>query len=107
MLNLPPIQELPRVHIRSATGGSLSPLGTTTCTFKLGEKEFTYTFIVCQHLLRPMIIGADFLRQKHIFVGYSELGKCVQEYKHLELVSLITVDDSPQLLLAKSVRIPQ
>ena len=60
-LNLPPIQELLRVHVRSATGGSLSPLGTTTCTFKLGEKEFTYTFIVCHHLLRPMIIGADFL----------------------------------------------
>ena len=60
-LNLPPMQELLRVHVRSATGGSLSPLGTTTCVFKLGEKEFTYTFIVCRHLLRPMIIGADFL----------------------------------------------
>ena len=60
-LNLPPIQELLRVHVRSATCGSFSPLGTTICTFKLGEKEFTYTFIVCHHLLRPMIIGADFL----------------------------------------------
>ena len=56
-----PMQELLRVQVRSATGGSLSPLGTTTCVFKLGEKEFTYTFIVCQHLLRPMIIGADCL----------------------------------------------
>ena len=59
-LNLPPMQELLIVHVRSATGSSLSPLGTTTCVFKLGEKEFTYTFIVCRHLLRPMIIGADF-----------------------------------------------
>ena len=106
-MNLPPIQELLRVHVRSATGGSLSPLGTTTCTFKLGEKEFTYTFIVCHHLLRPMIIGADFLQQKHIFIGYSELGRCVLEYKQLELVSSVTVDESPQLLLTKSVRIPQ
>ena len=38
------------------------------CTFKLGEKEFTYNFIVCKHLLRPMIIGVDFLKQKQIFV---------------------------------------
>ena len=29
------------------------------------------------------------------------------EYKHLELVSSITVDESPQLMLTKTVRIPQ
>ena len=54
-----------------------------------------------------MIIGADFLRQKQIFVGYSEIGKCVLEYKHLEMVSSVTVDESPQLVLTKTVRIPQ
>ena len=54
-----------------------------------------------------MIIGTDFLKQKHLFVGYSELGKCVLEYKHAELVSSVTVDESPQLLLTKPVRIPQ
>ena len=105
-MNIPPVRELLRTRVRSATGGDLSPIGTTQCTFKLGEKEFTYTFIVCKHLLRPMIIGADFLRQKQIFVGYSEIGKCVLEYKHLELVSSITVDESPQLLLTKTVKIP-
>ena len=55
-INLPPVRELLRIHVRSATGGSLSPIGMTQYTFKLGEKEFTYTFIVCKHLLRPMII---------------------------------------------------
>ena len=35
------------------------------------------------------------------------MGKCVLEYKHLELVSSVTVDESPQLLLTKPVRIPQ
>ena len=91
--------------MRSATGGSLSPIGTTQYTFKLGEKEFTYTFIVCKHLLRPMIIEADFLRQKQIFVGYSKVGKCVLEYKHLELGSFIMVDENPQLMLNKTVKI--
>ena len=47
------------------------------------------------------------MRQKHIYIGYSELGKCVLEYKQLELVSSIAIDESPQLLLTKSVRIPQ
>ena len=50
-LNLPPIQELFQMHIWSATGGSLSSLGTTQCIFKIGEKEFSFTFIVCRHLL--------------------------------------------------------
>ena len=54
-----------------------------------------------------MIIGTDFLKQKQLFVGYSEVGKCVLEYKHLELVSSITMDESPQLVLTKTVRIPQ
>ena len=35
------------------------------------------------------------------------MGRCVLEYKQLELVSSVTVDESPQLLLTKSVRIPQ
>ena len=76
-MNLPPVRELLRTHARSATGINLSPIRTTQCTFKLGEKEFTYTFIVYKHLLRPMIIEADFLKQKNIFVRYSKVGKCV------------------------------
>ena len=66
-MNLPPFRELLRTHVRSATGCSLSPIDMTQCTFKLGEKESTYTFIVCKDLLRPMIIGADFLnRNKYL-----------------------------------------
>ena len=34
-------------------------------------------------------------------------GKMCLEYKQSELVSSVTVDESPQLLLTKSVRIPQ
>ena len=60
-MNLPPVREWLRTHVRSATGGSLSPIGTTQCKFKLGEMEFTYSVIVCRHLLRPMIIGADYM----------------------------------------------
>ena len=54
-----------------------------------------------------MIIGADFLRQKQIFVVYSEIGKCVLEYKCLELVSALTVDDAPKIFTVKNIKIPQ
>ena len=104
--NLPPIQELFRTHVRSATGGSLSPLGTTQCTFHIGEKEFKFNFIVCKHLLRPVIIGADFLRQNHIFVGYSKLGQCVLEHKHMELVHSISINEAPILKMTRTVCVP-
>ena len=42
----------------------LSPLCTTQCTFHIGEKEFKFNFIVCKHLLRPVIIGVDFSKTK-------------------------------------------
>ena len=58
-------------------------------------------------MLHPMIIRADFLRQKQIFVGYFELGKCVLEYKHLELVSSLTADDTPKMVTVKTIKIPQ
>ena len=35
------------------------------------------------------------------------MAKCVLEYKQLGLISSVTVDESPQLLLTKSVKIPQ
>ena len=105
-LNLPPIQELFRTHVRSATGGSLSPLGTTQCTFHIGEKEFKFNFIVCKHLLRPVITGVDFLRHNHIFVGYSELGQCVLEHKHMELVHSISINEAPILKMTHTVCVP-
>ena len=87
-------------------GGSLSPLGTTQCAFKIGKKEFNFNFIVCKHLLRPVIIRADFLRQNHIFVGYSELGQCMLEHKHMELVHSITINEAPVLKMTRTVRVP-
>ena len=84
----------------------MSPLGTTQCTFKIGDKEFSFTFIVCRHLLQPIIIGADFLKQKQIFVAYSELGQCILEHKHIELVQSVTINEAPKLRMTRTVCIP-
>ena len=61
---------------------------------------------MCRHLLQPIIIGADFLKQKQIFVGYSELGQCILEHKHIELVQSITIDEAPKLRMTRTVCIP-
>ena len=39
-LHLNKIRILSNIHVRSATGSNLSPLGIVDCTFELGKTEF-------------------------------------------------------------------
>ena len=48
----------------------------------------------------------DFLKQKQIFVGYSELGQCILEHKHIELVQAVTINEAPKLRMTRTVRTP-
>ena len=48
---------LSNIHVQSATGSNLSPLGIVDCTFELGKTAFTSDFIVCKNLTRPLILG--------------------------------------------------
>ena len=56
-LQLNKIQLLQNIHVRSATGSNLSPLGMVDCTFELGKAKFRSDFIVCKNLTRPLILG--------------------------------------------------
>ena len=56
-LQLHKICILSDIHVRSATGSNLSPLGIVNCTFELGKTEFKSDFIVCKNLARPLILG--------------------------------------------------
>ena len=56
-----PKPKLTQTHtykISGANGSSLGPLGTTICTLEFPMKF--QQFIVCKHLLRPIILGLDF-----------------------------------------------
>ena len=67
-LQIGSICSLVNMHVRSATGSNLSPLGIVNCTFDLGKTTFVNDFIVCQNLTRPLILGRDFLMKNHITV---------------------------------------
>ena len=49
-LHLNKIHLLSNIHVRSATGSNLSPLGIVDCSFELGETKFRNDFIVCKNL---------------------------------------------------------
>ena len=55
--------------VNGADGNSLNPLGTTICTLEFPRK-FQQQFIVCEHLLRPIILGLDFPHNYHISIDW-------------------------------------
>ena len=105
-LHLPPFKTLCRMNVRLATGSNLVLLGIVTCSFILGTENFTTEVTVCKHLVRPLILGEDFLRKNRIGIYYSELGKCILERKQQELVSSIELESNPALLTRTQVTIP-
>ena len=56
----PPLITQDTYRGNDADSNSLDPLGTTTFTLDF-PKKFQQQFIVCEHLLRPIILGLDFL----------------------------------------------
>ena len=55
-------------HIVGASGESLGARGRTKCEININGKIFYQTFIVCEHLKRPIILSRDFLIQNCIYL---------------------------------------
>ena len=61
---------LPRVV--GADGTSLGTMGRISCEIAIGEKTFKQTFLVCQNITRPVILGRDFAHDYYIGVHWSK-----------------------------------
>ena len=51
-------------HVVGASGKSLGARGKTKCEININGRIFYQTFIVCEHLKRPIILGRDFIDTK-------------------------------------------
>ena len=69
-------------------------------------ESFSTKVIVWKHLVRPLILGEDFLRKNQIGIYYSELGKCILELRQQELVSSIELESNPTLVARNHTIIP-
>ena len=72
---LPDLKQVYNVDIRSASGNKLKILGLIKCTFSIGNRSYTYDFVVCKNISRPFILGIDFLRQNLIDICWTPSGK--------------------------------
>ena len=55
--------------------------GDVRVTFKIGRKySFTHKFVVCENLTRPFILGADFMNQHYMKLGWAPGKKRTLDY---------------------------
>ena len=59
-------------HIVGASGESLGVRGRTRCEVNINGRTFFQTFIVCDHLKQPMILGRDFSIQNCIGISWTK-----------------------------------
>ena len=59
-------------HKVGASGESLGARGRTKCEININGKIFYQTFIVCEHLKRPIILSRDFSIQNYIGVSWTK-----------------------------------
>ena len=100
------LKGLHQVAVRSASGSSLAPLGFMTCNITLGNKTFHHDFVVCKHLMRPLILGREFLFKNELKVYYSKTGECRLDHKQEELIATIDSQNDLTLTLKSGVYIP-
>ena len=106
-LMLPATRSIHSFSIKSANGTNLCPIGITECEFKIGTKEYKNDFIVCKNLVRPCILGTDFLRKHGIWIGWSPTGKfqLISQQKFL-VESLEVLMKGPMIHNKQGINIP-
>ena len=106
-LLLPATRTIHSGNIKSANGTNLCPIGITKCEFKIGTKEYKNDFIVCKNLVRPCILGADFLRKHGIWTEWSPIGKVqlISQQKFL-VESLEVLMKGPMIHNRQGIDIP-
>ena len=59
-------------HVVGASGESLGARGRIKCEVNINGRIFYQTFIVCEHLKRPIILGRDFSIQNCIGISWTK-----------------------------------
>ena len=81
-------------------------MGFITCNITLGNITFQHDFVVCKHLMRPLILGREFLFKNELKVYYSKMGECRLDHKNEELIATVEAQDELTLSLKSRVYIP-
>ena len=95
------------VTVNTASRQNKAIAGDVRVNFKIGRKySSTHRFVVCENLTRPFILGADFMSQHYMKLGWAPGKKRTLGYLDETIaVALQEVINEP-LILRNSIRIP-
>ena len=69
------------INVRTANGQDMGMKCSVTVNFKIGPSSFTHKFVVCEGLMRPFILGEEFLSHHCFTLGWTYDNKRFTEYK--------------------------
>ena len=95
------------VTVNMVSGQNMGIAGDVRITFKIGRKySFTHKFVVCENLTRPFILGADFMSQHYMKLGWAPGKKRTLGYSDETIAVASQQVTNESLVLRNSIRIP-
>ena len=107
-LNLNDLDTASIPHVVGASGESLDARGRTKCEININGKIFYQTFIVCEHLKRPIILGRNFSIQNCIGISWTKMNTH-QLTQNNEVIAERTEYQTPSRLsvsLKRNIKVP-
>ena len=95
-LKLGPLNTTRLPKVVGANGASLGAMGRISCEINIGEQTFKQTFLVCQNITRPVILGKDFTRDNCAGVHWTE------NNTRMLTINLKKLIETPELLPRKT-----
>ena len=95
-------------HIVGASGESLGARGRTKCEVNINGRIFYQTFIVCEHLKRPIILGRDFSIQNCIGISWTKTNtrQLTQNNEVIAETAEYQTPSRASVSLKKNIKIP-
>ena len=95
-------------HVVGASGKSLGTRGRTKCEVNINGRIFYQTFIVCEHLKRPIILGRDFSIQNCIGISWTKTNthQLTQNNKVIAETAEYQTPSRSSVSLKKNIKIP-
>ena len=95
------------VTVNMASRQNMGIAGDVRITFKIGRRHsFTHRFVVCENLTRPFILGADFMSQHYMKLGWAPGKKRMLGYLDEAIAVASQEVTNEPLVLRDSIRIP-
>ena len=95
-LKLGPLNTTRLPKVVRVDGTSLGAMGRISCEKNIGEQTFKQTFLVCQNITRPVILGKDFVRDNCAGVHWTE------DNIRMLTINLKKLIETPELLPRKT-----